>query len=63
MNRIIIETDSRTYHKIQRSGTHEQEEAAAFKEHCAQQGKTSNTVLKEFVLETIEKDSKKAGQE
>lgn len=39
------------------------EEAAAFKEHCAQQGKTSNTVLKEFVLETIEKDSKKAGQE
>ena len=38
------------------------EEAAAFKEHCAQQGKTSNTVLKEFVLETIEKSSKKAGQ-
>lgn len=33
------------------------EEAAAFKEHCAQQGKTSNTVLKEFVLETIERDN------
>lgn len=32
------------------------EEAAAFKEHCASQGKTSNTVLKEFVLETIERD-------
>ena len=32
------------------------EEAAAFKEHCAKQGKTSNTVLKEFVLETIERD-------
>lgn len=32
------------------------EEAAAFKEHCAQQRKTSNTVLKEFVLETIERD-------
>lgn len=35
------------------------EEAAAFKEHCAQQGKTCNTVLKEFVLETIERDGKK----
>ncbi len=32
------------------------EEAAAFEEHCARQGKTSNTVLKEFVLETIERD-------
>lgn len=32
------------------------EEAAAFKEHCASQGKTSNTVLKEFVLEIIERN-------
>ncbi len=32
-------------------------EAAAFKEHCARQGKTSNTVLKDFVLETIERDN------
>lgn len=32
------------------------EEAAAFKEHCARQGKTSNTVLKEFVLEAIKRD-------
>lgn len=35
------------------------EEAAAFKKHCVQQGKTSNTVLKEFVLETIERDNGK----
>lgn len=33
-------------------------EAAAFKEYCARQGKTSNTVLKEFVLETIEQNTK-----
>lgn len=33
------------------------EEAAAFKEHCKKQGKTSNTVLKEYVLECIEKNS------
>ena len=33
------------------------EVAAAFKEHCAREGKTSNTVLKEFVLETIERDN------
>ena len=32
------------------------EEATAFKEHCASRGKTSNTVLKEFVLETIKQD-------
>ncbi len=32
-------------------------EAAAFKEHCARQGKTSNTVLKDFVLKTIERDN------
>lgn len=35
------------------------EEAAAFKEHCAHDGKTSNTVLKEFVLKTIERDNEK----
>ncbi len=28
-------------------------EAAAFKDYCALQGKTSNTVLKEFVMERI----------
>ena len=33
------------------------EEAAAFKAHCAREGKTSNTVLKQFVLETIERDN------
>lgn len=31
------------------------EEAAAFKEYAAEQGKTSNTVLKEFVQECIKK--------
>lgn len=29
------------------------EQAAAFKEYCADQGKTSNTVLKDYVLECI----------
>lgn len=32
------------------------EEAAAFKECCERKGKTTNTVLKEFVLETIEQE-------
>lgn len=32
------------------------EEAAAFKEHCANQGKTSNTVLKEYVMGCIKGD-------
>ena len=32
------------------------EEATAFMELCACRGKTSNTVLKEFVLETIKQD-------
>ncbi len=31
------------------------EEAEAFKEYCAAQGKTSNTVLKEYVTECIKK--------
>ena len=30
------------------------EEAALFKAYCAQEGKTSNTVLKEYVMECIE---------
>ncbi len=34
------------------------EEAEAFKDYCAKQGKTSNTVLKEYVIECIEKDKK-----
>ena len=38
------------------------EEAAAFKEYASERGKTSNTVLKEYVLqcidETIERDKK-----
>lgn len=29
------------------------EEAAAFKEYAAQRGKTSNTILKEYVFECI----------
>ena len=32
------------------------EEATAFKKYCARQGKTSNTVLKDFVIESIERD-------
>lgn len=32
-------------------------EAYAFKEFCAAQGKTSNTVLKEYVLSCIKKQS------
>lgn len=34
------------------------EEAAAFKEYANEQGKTSNTVLKEFVQECIKKNTK-----
>lgn len=30
------------------------EQAEAFKEYCSKQGKTSNTVLKEYVLECID---------
>ncbi len=33
-----------------------EEEPPAFKEHRVSRGKTSNTVLKEFVLETIERN-------
>jgi hypothetical protein len=29
------------------------EDAAAFKAHCKQQGKTSNTVLKDYVIKCI----------
>lgn len=36
------------------------DQAEAFKEHCKKQGKTSNTVLKEFVLECIERDNGEA---
>lgn len=32
------------------------EQAAAFKEYCAENGKTSNTVLKEYVLDCIEQN-------
>ena len=35
------------------------DQAAAFKEYCAGQGKTSNTVLKEYVLDCIGEESKK----
>lgn len=35
------------------------EEAAAFKEYAAERGKTSNTVLKEFVQECINKSDKR----
>lgn len=37
------------------------EEASAFKAHCKKQGKTSNTVLKEFVLGCIA-DDKEGGE-
>lgn len=37
------------------------EQAAAFKAYCADHGKTSNTVLKDYVLECIgERDKGKA---
>lgn len=32
------------------------EQAEAFKAYCAEQGKTSNTVLKEYVFGCIEED-------
>ena len=32
------------------------EEAAAFKEYAKEQGKTANTVLKEYVYECIDKE-------
>lgn len=35
------------------------EEAAAFKEYCEKQGKTSNTVLKEYVFKCIQKGKTK----
>jgi len=37
------------------------EEAAAFKEYSQKRGKTSNTVLKEYVIQCIESDNGKAG--
>ena len=33
------------------------EEAIAFKGYAAQQGKTSNTMLKEYVIQCIERDN------
>ena len=40
------------------------EEATAFKEYAADQGKTANTVLKEYVLDCIKdkRDKEKAGE-
>lgn len=35
------------------------EEAAAFKEYAKEQGKTSNTVLKEYVQECIKRKNEK----
>lgn len=35
-------------------------EAAAFKEYCAEQGKTSNTALKEFVMDCIKDTNREA---
>ena len=32
------------------------QQAAAFKEYAAQRGKTSNTMLKEYVIDCISKD-------
>jgi len=37
------------------------EEAVAFKEYSQKRGKTSNTVLKEYVIQCIESDNGKAG--
>lgn len=39
------------------------EQATTFKAYCAEQGKTSNTVLKDYVLECIgDQDEKEAGE-
>ena len=35
------------------------EQAVAFKDYAAKQGKTSNTVLKEYVVDCIERDNTK----
>ena len=39
------------------------EEAKAFKDYCSQHGKTSNTVLKEYVYECIGKDDNQMEQD
>jgi hypothetical protein len=38
------------------------EEAAAFKEYAKEQGKTANTVLKEYVYECIDKEKAENGE-
>lgn len=38
------------------------DEADAFKEYAKRNGKTANTVLKEFVLDCINEDSPKTGE-
>jgi hypothetical protein len=38
------------------------EEATAFKDYAAQQGKTSNTMLKEYVMECINPESEKGDE-
>lgn len=37
------------------------EQAAAFKTYCEEQGKTSNTVLKDYVMECIGEAEEEAG--
>lgn len=39
------------------------EDAVAFKKYCTDMGKTSNTVLKDFVFECIDKDTSSEGAE
>lgn len=38
-------------------------EATAFKEYSAKRGKTSNTVLKEYVIKCISKDNEKEAED
>ena len=39
------------------------EDAIAFKSYCAEQGKTTNTMLKEYVLECIDNDDMEQSNE
>lgn len=39
------------------------EQAEAFKEYCYSQGKTSNTVLKDYVLSCLEEQENSTGKE
>ena len=39
------------------------EDARAFKSYCAEQGKTTNTMLKEYVLECIDNDDMEQSNE